>query len=346
MPTSDNEQFILAADVGGTNLSLALMGGGPSGVRLLRKGLYRTAEEPSLTEPARRFLGQCAAEGLPAPAALCVSGAGPVRDGVIPLTNVAWDIDGAALEAGLGVPVRLINDFSAVAYGVLLLDPADPDQLLPIPHGDGSRPAPDPAGPILVVGAGTGLGVGFVTRGAGGVRVHASEGGHIGLPVTGEETLRLWRHLRDRFPGPPGAEAAVSGTGIATLLGFLAGEASEVSPEAARILALAPEARPAAIAAAVEDPLCRRSMELFVELYARVCAELAAVILPTGGVFLAGGVAGKNAAWFLEEDRFMRAFEQNYRSHLDDLTRSVPVHIVRDYAVSLYGAANAVLIRP
>jgi glucokinase len=344
MTSENRERLLLAADVGGTNLSLALMAGSGGRVRLLRKAVFSTPAEPSFLAPVRRFLAEGVPEGFPAGLeAACVSGAGPVKGTVIPLTNAPWDIDGAALEADLGVPVRLVNDFTAVARGALLLDPEREEQLLPVPHPGGAA-APDPQGTVLVVGAGTGLGVGYITRGPEGARVHASEGGHVGLPMTGEETLGLWRYLRPRFPGPPGAEAAVSGRGIATLLGYLAASGRHpVTPEAAAILALPEPQRPAAIAGAQGDPLCRAAMELFVDLYARVCADLCAVFLPTGGLFLAGGIAAKNAGLFLEGGRFMASFERNYREHIDGIVRSTPVFIVRDYAVSLYGAAGAAL---
>jgi glucokinase len=260
----------------------------------------------------------------------------------IVLTNAPWDIDGAALEAELGIGVSLVNDFTAVAYGMMLLDPEDPRQLLPLPHGDGSTPAPAPLGTALLAGAGTGLGVGFVTRDQGEPRVHPSEGGHIGLPVTSEETLQLWRHLQARYPGPPGAEAAVSGPGIASIFGFLL-ETAPTTAATEAILALPEAERPQAIAENVADPVCGRAMALFVELYARVCAELTAVFLPRGGLYLAGGIASKNAARFLEGGRFMATFERNYRAHLDAIARATPVFIVRDYAVSLYGAADAAL---
>ncbi len=160
----------------------------------------------------------------------------------------------------------------------------------------------------------------------------------------GEDTWQLWRHLRERFPGPPGAEAAVSGPGIGNIFRFLV-ETGRVpaGPASRSILALPEAARPAAIAQERTDPACLRAMELFVELYARVCADLCAVFLPRGGVYLAGGIAGKNADRFLDEGRFMAAFERNYRAHIDAITRSSPVFIVKDYAISLYGAADAAL---
>jgi glucokinase len=82
-------------------------------------------------------------------------------------------------------------------------------------------------------------------------------------------------------------------------------------------------------------------MALFVDLYARVCAELCAVFLPTGGLFLAGGIAAKNPGQFLRQGRFMARFERNYRTHLDLLLRATPVFLVHDYDLSLYGAAQA-----
>lgn len=331
---------ILAADIGGTHLNLALLSRKAAGFDLVRKASCATQRESSLLEPVQRFLQACFPKK---PDLACISGAGPVQGRQIHLTNVPWNIDGDVLADGLGIPVKVINDFTAIAHGVLLLDPTDRRQVCTLPHSDGSRPALDPEGTILIVGAGTGLGVAYVVRSGGEARVMPSEGGHIGLPVLGDETAELWRYLRSGFPGPPGAEAAVSGPGIANLFSFLA-DRQEKTDQAlfASILALPKTERASVISTHADtDPLCRRTMDLFVDLYARVCAELSAVFLPTGGVFLAGGIAAKNEAHFLQENRFMASFEANYREHLDVITKNTPVHIVRDYDISLYGAARA-----
>jgi glucokinase len=259
------------------------------------------------------------------------------------LTNAPWDIDGNALERELGIPVHLVNDFTALSCGVLQLDLANPRQVTPLPHGDGSLPVADPVGLALVVGAGTGLGVGFVVRSPAGARAFPSEGGHIGLPVFDEDTLALWRHLQAGLPGPPGAEMAVSGQGLGNIFQFLLDTRREpCTPAASAILALPVADQPAAISAqAALDPACGHAMAMFVAMYARVCAELCAVLLPTGGLFLAGGIASKNTRHFLEGGRFMARFEQNYRGHLDQITRATPVYLVQDYDISLYGAAHA-----
>jgi len=331
----------LSADVGGTNLNLGLLAGREGRFRILLRRTVPTGEQRGLLEPARAFLQEAGQAGLPAPSAACACGAGPVEAGRLELTNAPWGIDGPALERSLGLPVLVVNDFTALARGVLLLDPSDPAQLLPLPHPDGRSPQPDPAGTALVVGAGTGLGVGCVVRGP--TRVLPSEGGHIGLPILDGETLALWEYLRGRFPGPPGAEAAVSGPGIATLLDFLVESGrTPRTPGTEALRRLPGEQRPAAIAAAAaREPACARALDLFVELYARVCADLCAVFLPSGGLYLAGGIAARHEGRFLAGDRFMRTFSANYRPHLDALARSTPVRIVRDYSVSLLGAADA-----
>lgn len=338
------EQIILAADVGGTNLNLALMAWRQGRGTILHRARFATQDEVALLDPVLRFLAQCREAGLPdRPELVSLSGAGPVTGKHIPLTNAPWSLDGESLERALGIPVQVCNDFTAIAYGVLLLDPRDQHQLLPLPHLDGGLPVPDPQGTVLVVGAGTGLGVGYVTRAGGMPLAHPSEGGHIGLPILDELTMELWRHLRAGLPGPPGAETAVSGPGILTLLSFLlqTGRApGSVAVDA--ILALPPGERPAAISAqAGSDPACAQAMALFVDLFARVCAELCAVFLPTGGLFLAGGIAAKNEAWFLDGARFMRGFDHTYRQHLNALAAATPVYLVRDYAISLYGAGFA-----
>nr|WP_320131009.1 glucokinase [uncultured Holophaga sp.] len=333
---------ILAADVGGTHLSLALLEPRGSRLEILRRETFATQKEASFLAPCKRFLAACAPIQ---PDLACLSGAGPVQGQGIRLTNIPWDMDGSEVSRALGIPVRVINDFTAIAHGVLLMQETGTGRLLPIPHLEGSLPGVDPAGTVLVVGAGTGLGVGYIIRHGRSPLVLPSEGGHIGLPILDDETLALWRYLRPRYPGPPTAESAVSGPGIATIFEFLADSVGHGDSLAAvEILGMAPLARSAAISArAATDPLCRRTLELFVDLYARVCAELCAVLLPRGGLYLAGGIAAKNEGVFLAGDRFMRCFETNSRPHLDAITRATPVAIVQDYDISLYGAARVAL---
>jgi glucokinase len=338
---------ILAGDIGGTNTNLALIGKKGGTFTLLMDRHYRTKEEPSLVEPLGRFLEEAKREhkGM-APELCCISGAGPVVDERIVLTNAPWAIDAKAIVSSFSIPTTLINDFTAVSYGVLLLDPNKGEQITRLPHGDGSLPEPKSGGVRLVVGAGTGLGVGYVVKVRSKIEAFPSEGGHVTLPVYDDESRGFQRWLEARYGFAPGAEAGVSGQGIANVFAYLAereaASGALPGPAAKKILEVPEAERPALVAqGAATDLLCAKSMDMFVKLYARVAADHTATFLPEGGVFLAGGIPAKNEERFLEGGRFMAMYERSYAKHIRAILAKTPVMIVKDYSISLYGAANA-----
>ena len=87
------------------------------------------------------------------------------------------------------------------------------------------------------------------------------------------------------------------------------------------------------------DLLSRKAFQMFTKYYAR-CAKLAAMdSLAFGGVFLAGGIAAKNTDIFTQDDfGFNREFLKVKK--LGDILESIPVYVIRDYNVGLYGAAS------
>jgi glucokinase len=242
------------------------------------------------------------------------------------------------------MPTLVINDFSAIAWGILLLDRNNPDELVQLPAPDGSMVAPSADGPVVVIGAGTGLGFGYILR-DGGIRVYPSEGGHVCLPVFNEESREFSLWLEKQYGFAAGAEAGVSGQGLGNIFSFMTGSAVKLSETARTIAESAESDRPAMIAeaAAKGDPLCVRVMRMFVQLYARVASDAAAVFLPSGGIYLAGGVAAKNLRFFTEDHSFMDGFGKAYRDHIKAIAARTPIFIVKDYAISIYGAANAAI---
>ncbi len=344
--TDTFDHVVVAGDIGGTNTNLALVGAKDGKFRILFERHYRTKEEYSLADPFGRFLAQARLEMAgTVPTACCISGAGPVVDRRIELTNAPWSIDGNAIEREYGMRVRVINDFTAISYGVVLLDPERPEEVTRLPHLDGSRPLPE-EGIKLVVGAGTGLGVGFLALKGDHLEAYPSEGGHITLPVYDEESRVFQRWLEFKSDFVPGAEAGVSGTGIANLfLFFCERESGELGERAKLVLAASEHDRPALIAANADlDPVCARAMDAFVRLYARVAADLSATFIPRGGVYLAGGIVAKNETRFLQGYRFMAMFEKSYREHIRSILKGLPVMIVKDYSISLFGAASAAVL--
>ncbi len=356
-------KLFLVGDVGGTNTNLALARQDESGIELVEKAQFSTKNEKSLLDPIKRFLeSRRVRESYDKIDLCCISGAGPVQlDNSIQLTNAPWSIKASELSDFLRVPVRLINDFTALSYAVTILDHKDRSAVTQLPHPDGSTYEPS-EGIMLVIGAGTGLGVGFVHRRGESAMAFPSEGGHSELPCFDELSDSFGAWLRKRYDYAPGAELAISGQGIANIFEFicsedfainLVGDDYEIpqkalkeglSETARNILSLARSEWPAYISKnAKSDSFCGLTMELFVRLYALKAANLVSIFLPAGGVWLAGGISSKNEDWLIEKARFMRWFEKNYAPHIRDVLCRTPVLIVKNYDISLMGAAIAAL---
>lgn len=360
MTKASFDRLYIVGDIGGTNTNLAIVGHQDAGFTILKSARFSTQEEKSLVDPLRKFIGALAAQGFSEKFdSCCISGAGPVRNRRINLTNAPWGIDAAELESKFGFETHLINDFTAISYGVVLLDPSDSSQIVPLAHTDGTSPLPG-QGMALVVGAGTGLGTGYIDKRAdGSYLAYPSEGGHSEFSCADDLQYAFQKWLQRRCGTFPGVEMAVSGQGIVNIFAFLLSEefnpgqasgypspASEVraqkSETASKIAELPAEERPALIAAhRSNDPFCALTMELFNEFYARKVSGLSALYLPEGGVYLAGGISSKNLSFLEENHRFMRVFERNYAPHMRAFLSTVPVMVVRNYDISLIGAANA-----
>ncbi len=82
---------------------------------------------------------------------VCFAIAGPVSQGRVATTNVAWVVDASRLAKLLGLDkVTLLNDLEAIGYGLAELRPEDVAVVNP--------GAPVAAGNMGMIPAGTGLG--------------------------------------------------------------------------------------------------------------------------------------------------------------------------------------------
>ena len=81
--------------------------------------------------------------------------------------------------------------------------------------------------------------------------------------------------------------------------------------------------------------------EIAVVESSKAAGDVSACLVPRRGMYLAGGIVTKNERFFVEDDLFMRHFEACYHPNIQRLLKTIPVFIVKDYSVSLLGAANA-----
>jgi glucokinase len=297
--------------------------------RVLRHERYPSGEHAGLEEIVGLFL----ADESSRPAAAGFGVAGPVRGGRTKITNLPWRLDEAALARRSRIRrVRLVNDFVANALGLRFLGGK---QLATL-----SRGRRDAAGPVALLGAGTGLGEATILRSRGDETVVPSEGGHVDFgPRTALED-RLASFLRARF-GRTTRERILSGSGLALVYEFLGRDGAARSSATAAAEIDAAEDRAAVISRLGlerRDDLCRAALELFVEIYGSEAGNLALQYRATGGVYVAGGIAPKILP-AMRDGAFLRAFRE--KPPMTDLLAGIPVRVVLDPNLGLYGAAAA-----
>ena len=343
------QNYILVADIGGTNTSIALIEHKDGGFTLKSRQVYPTHKLESFSQALSQSLDTFARD-LPAVhiSVACLSIAGPVKDGYSVPTNIAWTLDRREIEKEFGFETTVINDFTALCYGISLLDVNNPAKITPLPHPDGKIPAQqDHTQGIAikaVLGAGTGLGVGYLIEEGNRILALPAEGGHVDFAPHSTMGRELALYMEKRVGTPLDAENLVSGFGIANIFHFMRDERAADSQAVREIAALSDREKPEAISQqARHDETCKTIITLFVEMYARMAHNLALTFIPRKGLFLAGGITSKNREFFLEDNYFMKIFLHNINSSIRPLLADIPVYIVEDYSTSLYGAANALV---
>jgi glucokinase len=303
---------ILAGDIGGTNTRLALVDGDPPA--LVAVDVYPSEAHSSLEEMVRTFLAAHPATLSDAAFAI----AGPVRNGHVQVTNLAWSVDAAGLVSALGLErVLLLNDLEANAWGLATLGPDDFHVL--------NAGRLDAVGNAAVCSAGTGLGEAGLYWDGRRYHPFACEGGHTDFaPVTAQqEALREFvaaEHDHISY------ERVCSGPGLVTIYRFLSGGSSLPAPEITQH------------GLAGDDPTAVAALDLFAEIYGAEAGNLALKLMATGGVYLGGGIPPRILPK-LGDGSFMRAFVAKGR--FTDLLAGIPVRVILNDRTALMGAALA-----
>ncbi len=294
----------LVADVGGTNTRVALAS--PDGVELGTIRSYVNAGFDGLTPLILSYLGEV--HPKPQIKAICAGVAGPVNGATAQLTNLSWFIDAAELGAATQAHcIHLHNDLQA--QGLALKDLA-PNSTQTLIHGN-----PDPHGPRLVLGLGTGCNIAVVHRIGPQLFVPPAEAGHATLPhLPGLEGLM--EHLCAKHPHLP-VECALSGPGLRNIHEYLTGH----------------RRTPAQI---IEDN-ATETLRLFTRVLGTVAANLCLTHMATGGLFLIGGTA-RAVTPYLSDLGFTRTFTA--KGPYSKVLQDTPVHLITDDTAALRGCAR------
>ena len=320
---------VLAGDLGGTKTALAIVEIAGRRCRVERFERYHSADHSGLEAIVEVFLASEARR----PKSAGFGVAGPVRGGRSTITNLHWKLDERRIARSARLrSATLLNDFAANAHGLRFLGARQVATL--------ARGHADPSGPIAVLGAGTGLGAAALLRADGVEAVVPSEGGHVDFGPRSNREDRLVAWLRQRF-GRATRERILSGSGLVLLHEFLVREGGVKTTPAAAAELEGAEDRAAAVsrlALVTGDPLAREALAWFAEIYGSEAGNLALQYRATGGVYLAGGIAPKILP-ALRAPGFLEAFRG--KPPMRELLAGIPVRVVLDARLGLYGAAAA-----
>ncbi len=251
-----------------------------------------------------------------------VAVAGPVKDGRIKFTNLAWEVREDLLAQTTGARhARLINDYAGLAFALPHLADADCKTIGPVTKGFGDVHA--------VMGAGTGFGASVLVGGEFGPYCLSTESGHMSFAPVNDYESEILRFLRKKY-GRVTIEMLLSGPGLVNLYKAI----SSIRGEPAHDLT------PAQITHLDGDDATGSyyTVEAFLDILASVCGDLALAHGAISGMFIAGGVAPRLIK-HIDETRFRARMEA--KQPLSAMVAAIPSRIIMHPYAALLGSANA-----
>ena len=311
-------KLALVGDIGGTNARFALW----ENDQLRSVSVLPTADFACPEDAIKLYLDTL--ELAPGSVgSVCLSVAGPVSGDEFRFTNNHWRLSRSAFCRALQLDnLLLINDFSAMALGMTRLQPEDVRQVCP--------GVVDPTRPAVVIGPGTGLGVGtLLNLGEGQFMALPGEGGHVDLPMSNPREVQLWQHIYNEI-GHVSAESILSGSGLPRVYRAICAVDGHTP--------VLDSDRAITAAALAGDPVALQVLEHFSCWLGRVAGNNVLTIGGRGGVYIVGGVIPRFADIFLASG-FARSFAD--KGCMSDYLKGIPVWLVTAPYPGLIGAGVA-----
>ncbi len=324
--------YILGADIGGTNSNFGFFQVVDS-TRILRFSWhYKSQKIKIFTELVRDMFAQVKQHYDITIEYACFAAAGvvtPEQDFCKP-TNLSITLSSTDLIEHTSLKCApIVNDFAVIGYGLSYVAPKD----MILVHS-GTEYA---KGNKAILGAGTGLGKSILRW----IDEHdryipvTSEGGHADCAVQTQIELDFIDFIRQEEARDCNIswEDVLSGHGIQRMYHFFSdkngiSDGKNIPPDKI-------------FARRHDDKRAWQTFELYTIFYARCAKNFALDSLCLGGFYVAGGIAAKNVQIFE-----LPAFHQEFINCGKQvaLLKNVPIWVIADYNVSLYGAAEYLIL--
>lgn len=334
----------LLADLGGTNVRFGIAHPDedqPLIESSVRK--YHVKDYASMADAARLYFKETGHEATRA----IIAAAGRIDGGeTVKVTNNPWAISAKSLAKELDLEwVHLVNDFAAQSMAVMLMSP---DKIVDdMGHREleqiGKQPVPvigaKDEQTFVVVGPGTGLGVGGLLIRGDKVSVLQTEGGHAGFAAHSTEDIEILKVLNLRY-GRVSNERLISGQGLKNLYDAIceiAGQKPEENITQEEITRRAN--RPGE---EKEDgcSMCTRAVESLAGIFGSVAGDLVLTLGAWDGVYLTGGMTPILLPWI--QEHFRERFEAKGRFR--DTMEKVPTQAIMNPEPGLIGGTALAIV--
>ncbi|GHC66446.1 glucokinase [Limoniibacter endophyticus] len=307
---------VLIGDIGGTNARFAILVDAQSEPREFPT--IQTADFETIEEAIQAgVLDKTSLQ----PRTTILAVAGPIKGDEIDLTNCPWVVRPNEMMQTLGLTqVVTLNDFEAQALSVIALDD---NGLEKIAAGEAL-----PMSPRVVLGPGTGLGVGGLVHSAHKWIPLASEGGHIDIGPRSKRDYAVFPNI-ETIEGRVAGEQIMCGRGLVNLYRAIAktdGKEPTFND-------------PAEISSAGlerTDSVAAEALDMFVTQLGRFAGDLALVFMARGGIYLTGGIAQKILP-ALKSERFTLAVRD--KAPHSAMMAKIPVYAITHPRAPVLGLA-------
>jgi len=311
----------LVGDIGGTNCRLAVCDpstGLIDEIRIIPVDDFRSLDEAINTYktalPPYTF------------ADASISIANPITGDRIAMTNAHWDFSIEETRKSSDLErLIMLNDWESVALSLPVLQDSDLERINDRPaNGSGTR---------ALCGVGTGLGVAGLVAAKDRTWVPvAGEGGHVSFSPVDEEESQILNTLMESHDHVS-FEKILSGPGLVSLYQAIA------AIDGTSVKTLMPW-QIVAYAASQDDPVCKKTLEVFCGVLGSFAGNLCLTLGATGGIYVGGGVIQKiEEAGAFERERFLDRLTQKGR--LSEWLQNIPAYLLKSPYAGLIGSATA-----
>ncbi|MEX0939871.1 MAG: glucokinase [Candidatus Babeliales bacterium] len=330
-----NIQFVLAGDIGGTNSNFGVCQIEKNKINLLLSIHIKSKEITDFPLIVNQVIHHLKSNYEIHISRACFAAAGVVSEDNLysKPTNLPFIIDAREIIARTDLEYAIIiNDFEAVGYGV---DYISPESLITINEGSSYDHANR-----AIIGAGTGLGKGVLGWNDYSKKYIPipSEGGHADFPVYTQQEFDLMSFIKNNIDPnfPVSWENVLSGGGIIRLYNYLGTKNQYQETEYTRKIKESGANPDQIFKYWQEDQRSAETYNCYSRFYARCAKNFALESLALNGLYIAGGIAAKNLPLF-QRPEFMAEFINCKKQQ--GVLENIPVKVIADYNVSLFGAA-------